>query len=213
MATFNISFQTTINAHQENRTEDTVPDSSAVAMESLPQYQAALTLWQVCPPVILLLGTLGNCMTLVILRTMPRGGSSGSMSLFFAALAVSDLALLYTGLLRQWLYRTVTLDLRTLHDVICKIHVLVIYLSRMSSTWFLVAMTMQRVVSVMLPHRVGLLSTRRKAQVRMTPEVPEFDLAAQFLRKLLPLILSKMDESMTFNKSGVWPISRCFQRV
>ena len=65
-------------------------------------------------------------MTLVILRTMPRGGSSGSMSLFFAALAVSDLALLYTELLRQWLYRTVTLDLRARHDVICKIHVLVV---------------------------------------------------------------------------------------
>ena len=180
--------------------------------ESLAPYQVAVTLWQVSPPVILLLGTFGNCMTLVILRTMPRGGSSGSMSLFFAALAVSDLALLYTGLLRQWLYRTFMLDVRELHDVICKIHVFVVYLSRMTSAWFLVAMTMQRVVSVMLPHRVGLLSTRRKAQVRMTPEVPEFDLAAQFLRKLLPLILSKMDESMTFNKSGVWPISRCFQR-
>ena len=178
MATLNISFQTTINAHPENRTDDTLPDSSAVVMESLPQYQVAMTLWKVCPPVILLLGTFGNCMTLVILHTMPRGGSSGSMSLFFAALAVSDLALLYTGLLRQWLYRTVTLDVRELHNVICKIHVFVVYLSTMTSAWFLVAMTMQRVVSVLLPHRVGLLSTRRKAQVRMTPEVPEFDLGA-----------------------------------
>ena len=176
MATFNISFQTTINAHPENRTEDTVPDSSAVAMESLPQYQAALTLWKVCPPVILLLGTFGNCMTLVILHTMPRGGSSGSMSLFFAALAVSDLALLYTGLLHEWVNRTVTLDLRALHDVICKVHVFLVYLSTMTSVWFLVAMTIQRVVSVLLPHRVGLLSTRRKAQVRTTHEVPEFDI-------------------------------------
>ena len=178
MATFNISFQTTINAHPENRTEDTVPNNSAVTKESMAPYQVAVTLWKVCPPVILLLGTFGNCMTLVILRTMPRGGSSGSMSLFFAALAVSDLALLYTGLLRQWLYHTVTLDLRVVHDVICKVHVFLVYLSTMTSAWFLVAMTMQRVVSVLLPHRVGLLSTRRKAQVRMTPEVPEVDLAA-----------------------------------
>ena len=108
-------------------------------------------------------------MTLVILRTMPRGGvPAGPCPVFFAALAVSDLALLYTGLLRQWLYRTVTLDLRALHDVICKIHVFVVYLSSMTSAWFLVAMTMLRVVSVMLPHRVGLLSTRLKVQVRMT---------------------------------------------
>ena len=106
MATFNISFQTTINTHPENRTEDTVPDSSAEAEEFLAPYQVAVTLWKVCPPVILLLGTFGNCMTLVILRTMPRRGSSGSMSLFFVALAVSDLVLLYTGLLRQWLYHT-----------------------------------------------------------------------------------------------------------
>ena len=176
MATFNISFQTTINVHTENQTEDTVPDSSAVAMESLPQYQAAVTLWKVCPPVILLLGTFGNCMTLVILRTMPRRGSSGSMSLFFAALAVSDLALLYTGLPHEWLNRTVTLDLRALHDVICKVHVFLVYLSNMTSVWFLVVMTIQRVVSVLLPHRVGLLSTRRKAQVRTTHVVPEFDI-------------------------------------
>ena len=107
-------------------------------------------------------------MTLLILRTMPRGGSNGSMSLFFAAMAVSDLALLYTGLLQQWLYCAVTLDLRELHEVICKIHVFLVYLSAMTSAWFLVAMTMQRVVSLLWLHRVGLLSTRRKVQVRMT---------------------------------------------
>ena len=102
-------------------------------------------------------------MTLVILRTMPRGGSSGSMSLFFAALAVSDLALLYTGLLRQWLYRTVTLDLRAPHDVMCKIHVLVVLVPGGDDG--------AGVVSLLWPHRVGLLSTPRKAEVRMTHEV------------------------------------------
>ena len=101
-------------------------------------------------------------MTLVILCTMPRGGSSGSMSLFFAALAVSDLALLYTGLLRQWLYRTVTLDLRVLHDVICKIHVLVVLVPGGDD---------DAAGGVVAVAASGLLSTRRKAQVRMTHEV------------------------------------------
>ena len=162
MATFNISFQTTINAHPENRTEDTVPENSAVTKESLTPYPVGLPRWKVCPPVILLLGTFGNCMTLVILRTMPRGGSSGSMSLFFAALAVSDLALLYTGLLRQWLYRTVMLDLRVLHDVIRQIHVLVVLVPGGDDD------AAGGVVAVVAS---GLLSTRRKAQVRMTHEV------------------------------------------
>ena len=171
MSIFNNSNLITTTANLENRTEDALgPSSSAVALESTAPYRAAETLWKVCPPVILLLGTFGNSMILAILRIMPQGAARGAMSLFFAALAVSDLVLLYTGLLRQWLIYTMTLELRNLHDVMCKLHLFAVYLSAMTSAWFLVAMTWQRVVSVMWPHRIGLLSTRRRAQVRMTGE-------------------------------------------
>jgi hypothetical protein len=47
-------------------------------------------------------GTFGNVMTVLVLSTMP-GGSRSTVTVYFSALAVSDLVLLYTGLLRHWL--------------------------------------------------------------------------------------------------------------
>ncbi|XP_076464565.1 uncharacterized protein LOC143296489 [Babylonia areolata] len=130
---------------------------------SFAPYEAGMVLWKVCCPIILALGTFGNSMTLVILRTVPLGGAG--VSVFFSALAASDLVVLYTGLLRRWVLSLWSLDFRQLHDVMCRMHLFLVYLSRMTSSWFLVAMTMQRVASVLWPHRVALLCTRRKSQI------------------------------------------------
>ncbi|XP_076464675.1 uncharacterized protein LOC143296541 [Babylonia areolata] len=126
-------------------------------------YEVGVVLWKVFCPIILALGTFGNSMTLVILRTVPLGGAG--VSVFFSALAVSDLVVLYTGLLRRWVLSLWSLDFRQLHDVMCRVHMFLVYLSGMMSSWYLVAMTMQRVVSVLWPHRVALLCTRRKSQI------------------------------------------------
>ncbi|XP_025104593.1 uncharacterized protein LOC112570391 [Pomacea canaliculata] len=63
--------------------------------------QATEMMWKFIPPVILVLGTFGNVMTIVMMRRMSEGQSSHTMSLYFTALAVSDLVLLYAGLLRK----------------------------------------------------------------------------------------------------------------
>ncbi|XP_076464239.1 uncharacterized protein LOC143296278 [Babylonia areolata] len=102
-------------------------------------------------------------MTLVILRTVPLGGAG--VSVFFSALAVSDLVVLYTAVLQHWVLSLWGLDFRHLNDVMCRVHLFLVYLSPMTSSWFLVAMTMQRVASVLWPHRVALLCTRRKSQI------------------------------------------------
>ncbi|XP_076464240.1 uncharacterized protein LOC143296279 [Babylonia areolata] len=102
-------------------------------------------------------------MTLVILRTVPLGGAG--VSVFFSALAVSDLVVLYTAVLNHWVLILWGLNFRHFHDVMCRVHMFLVYLSRMTSSWFLVAMTMQRVASVLWPHRVALLCTRRKSQI------------------------------------------------
>ncbi|KAL8590285.1 hypothetical protein ACOMHN_006401 [Nucella lapillus] len=139
-------------------------DSVVLDYTSVEPYHSTMTLLKVCSPLIVALGTFGNVMTLLILRTMPLGAAN-SVSVFFAALAVSDLVLLYTGLLRRWLFSMGMGDVRNLHDAVCKLHLFLVYLSGMTSAWFLVAMTLQRVTSVLWPHRVALMCTRRKSQV------------------------------------------------
>jgi hypothetical protein len=78
---------------------------------------AATEMWVVVPPVILLVGTVGNIMTLIIFHKMRReknrgSSSSHSMTYFFSCLAISDLLLLYTGLLRRWLMYIADFDIR-----------------------------------------------------------------------------------------------------
>ncbi|XP_070203460.1 uncharacterized protein [Littorina saxatilis] len=80
-------------------------------MESLSLFKVVMMLWKVCPPAILLLGTFGNVMTLVILRHMDF------MSTYFVALAVSDLLFLYTNPLESFLWNVFDIDVLASNEV------------------------------------------------------------------------------------------------
>jgi hypothetical protein len=49
-------------------------------------------------------------------------GNQTVCSISLVVLAVSDLIVLYTGLLRQWIYMVFDLDIRKLGPAICKLH-------------------------------------------------------------------------------------------
>lgn len=80
---------------------------------------SSLLAWQICPLMLLVFGSFGNVMTLVVLRGMTAARST--MPDYLKALAVSDLMLLYTGLLRHWLINVFGFDVRTVHVVACKV--------------------------------------------------------------------------------------------
>ncbi|XP_076436530.1 cysteinyl leukotriene receptor 1-like [Babylonia areolata] len=134
-------------------------------LEQEALYVTAVRVWQVCGPVVLALGTVGNVLSVVVLQTLPGDAVLASVTVYMTALALSDTLLLYSGLLRRSLQYGLHLDIRLLHDVLCKLDIFLVYLSAMTSSWFLVAMTMQRAVSGMCPHRHAVLGTRRKAQL------------------------------------------------
>ncbi|KAL8590317.1 hypothetical protein ACOMHN_006433 [Nucella lapillus] len=132
-------------------------------MESLAEYKASVAMWQYCAPVLFAFGTFGNTMTVVIIHRQKRKHSA--MPMYLTALAVSDTCQLLTGLLRGWIMSVFQVDVRTLHSVTCKVHVWLVYSSIIVSSWLLCYMTMERTVSVWLPHRVSLLCSRSKAIV------------------------------------------------
>ncbi|KAL8590287.1 hypothetical protein ACOMHN_006403 [Nucella lapillus] len=133
-------------------------------LESLADYKASVAAWRYCPPFILVLGTLGNLMILWVLG-VKSGASSYSMPIYFRALAVSDLVLLYTGLLRNWVKYLAHLDVRDMHSAVCKIHIFLVYVTSMTSAWFLVMMTTQRAISVVWPHKLRQLHSRKTASI------------------------------------------------
>ena len=124
-----------------------------------------LALWRTVPPVLLVFGTFGNVMTIVVMRGMRTGLSNPSMSQYFIALAVSDTFILFNDLLRQWLKYAFAIDIEPLHAATCKILRFASHTSAMTSAWFLIAMTYQRVISVLLPHRVGVICTARRGKL------------------------------------------------
>ncbi|KAL8559977.1 hypothetical protein ACOMHN_041448 [Nucella lapillus] len=131
------------------------------------QYNISQALWTAVPPVVLLLGTFGNVMTVLVMRALThrRANQLGdpSMGVYFPCLAVSDQIVLTVGLGRKWVSNVFLYDIRILHVVVCKLHKFVVYAGGRISSWILVAVTSQRVMTVMWPLRQRMTSTRKRA--------------------------------------------------
>ncbi|XP_025105038.1 probable G-protein coupled receptor 83 [Pomacea canaliculata] len=138
------------------------PDKEYTAMERFLLSYPHLAAWTIASPFILFFGTFGNVMIIVIMRRMRQGQSSNSMSLYFTAMAVSDLVLLYTGLPQVWMFRTFGFQLYRIHLSLCKLIPFFSYACSTGTAWLIVAMTMQRLMSVVWPHHKSFSCTERK---------------------------------------------------
>ena len=104
-------------------------------------------IWKIMPIVLLVLGTVGNVITItVLLRVKLRRISS---TVYLIALAINDLVVLYFGLLRQWIWKNHLFDLRPYLG--CGFHTWIVYTSVAYSSWILVALTTERLVAVKFP--------------------------------------------------------------
>ena len=112
---------------------------------------------------ILLLGTFGNVMTVIILRRLRSGWSA--MNVYLTALALSDTAMLYSVALPIWARKVLAYDVYASHVILCKLGIWLMTTTANISTWLLVALTAQRAASVVWPHRVSVICTRHKSVV------------------------------------------------
>lgn len=120
-------------------------------------------LWKIIPPFLIIFGTTGNLLTVVvILRTMKK---TSSTSLYLLTLAISDTAILWCGPLRNWISNVWDKDIRFLSDGACKIQLYLTYATIHFSSGLLVAITVERTINVVLPHKVKINCTRRKAGI------------------------------------------------
>ncbi|KAL4221234.1 hypothetical protein ACF0H5_019498 [Mactra antiquata] len=85
--------------------------------------------------------------------------------MYLTALAISDLIVLYSGLLRWWLIHLLDIDIRLLREIGCKIDWYLIFASTELSSWLLVAVTCERIISTTWPHKVRVCCTQRTALV------------------------------------------------
>ena len=126
-----------------------------------PQYKDLTLFWQIVPVFILLFGIFGNVMIVVICR---RANVMSSMSVYFITLAGSDLISLIVSAANQWIYYMFDIDVTSLNSFACKLIVWVGYVTGVLSAWILVAMTVQRAVCVLWPHRADILCSARNSK-------------------------------------------------
>ena len=119
--------------------------------------EEAVWLMLVVAPVLLLLGSFGSVMTIVVMRSLTSGQS---ITVYFTALAVSDLLVLIIILPNWCLLHGFRINIRQ-DTFTCKLHMYLSYVLPQTSSWFLVAMTCHRVTSVLWPLNVTSHSPRR----------------------------------------------------
>ena len=127
------------------------------------EYQASVLIWKVVPPILISFGTVGNILSIVVLTRKLIKTSTTALYLTF--LAFSDLLVLYTGLLRQWLKFLTKKDLRHVSEAACKIHIWLVYSSLDFSAWILIAVTLERVISTWCPHNAKTKCSKKYATI------------------------------------------------
>ncbi|XP_067681079.1 galanin receptor type 2-like [Haliotis asinina] len=127
----------------------------------LPNQETADLLWQIISPILLLVGTVGNLLSIVVLTR--KGMRKSNMSKYLTCLAVADLVVLLLGLPREWACHMYDEDIRDIHEAVCKIHTWLLYSSLHTSAWILVSVTIERTVFVWNPLRYKVFCTKRIA--------------------------------------------------
>lgn len=128
---------------------------------TFPEYKAGILIWKVVPPILILLGTVGNSLSILVLTR--KSIRSSTTALYLTVLAFSDLLVLYSGLLRQWIRFLFNEDVRHVSQFGCKLNIWLVYSSLDFSAWILIAVTLERVISAWLPHNAKTVCTRKSA--------------------------------------------------
>ncbi|XP_055954597.1 neuromedin-U receptor 1-like [Patella vulgata] len=110
------------------------------------EYKTAMWLWRIFSPLLIIIGTFGNLLSLLVL-TRKRLRSSPAM-FYLSILAVVDITVLYSGLMRVWLENVYNIHLREMSEGACRFHTFFVYfiLSFRFQVWVAVADPMEEAV-------------------------------------------------------------------
>lgn len=97
-------------------------------------------------PILLTLGGIGNLLCILLL--FKRKSKNPTLT-YLCILAVFDILVLFTGLLRIYLLNSLNKDIRTTSTFACKIHIYLTYSFMQISSYVLVAVTLNRLLIVL----------------------------------------------------------------
>ena len=123
--------------------------------------EVAKIMWLVFPPIYIVIGTIGNCLAILVL-TRKRVHATTS-TIYLVALAVCDLIVLYASLFSTWIFKLLKTTFKTSFG--CKVVHWLDFSSRDCSVWILVAITVDRIIACSAPFKYKFICSRMRAQI------------------------------------------------
>lgn len=131
-------------------------------LRAIPEYRAMKAIMLYVSPVLVIVGTLGNAMALMVFRH--RSMKQTPAYTYLAVLSISDTLVLYVGLLRLWVGELLGFDVRDKAEWICKLVNFSGSVASDFSAWMILAVTAVRYLVVYHPIRskamCGAFTTR-----------------------------------------------------
>ncbi|XP_060554902.1 mu-type opioid receptor-like [Ruditapes philippinarum] len=125
------------------------------------EHYYAIQVWRYFPPIFLVVGTFGNCLTITVLTR--RKNKISPTSVYLTSLAISDLIVLWAALLFQYLKQAYDFDMSSFSSVQCKLLLFFSYFSLQFSSFMIVFVTVERVICVLLPQKAKKICRTRSA--------------------------------------------------
>ena len=133
---------------------------------SFPEKDVADKIYLYVSPILLLLGTIGNVFSVIVLQKLSR--KVMSTCLYLAVLAVVDLIVLYTRCGNDWLTHLAKVDLSNrlmvYSESICKVYPFVFNFIVHLSRWLIVAMTIEAFIAIKYPPKMANMCTQERAR-------------------------------------------------
>lgn len=136
-----------------------------MSVEDYSEFKLSERIKSVYPPILITIGLVGNTLSIFLLSQHSNRKTSTGIMLII--LAITDSLILINSVLVNWLVYLIDFNLRNLSNSACKIHVFLTYLLLQFSVWILVIITIERVYSVLYPHRVRDVFTRKRVLITM----------------------------------------------
>ena len=116
-------------------------------------YQPAAMMWKICAPVLIIVGTIANIFSILVLT---RKSMRNNTTIFYlTVLSFGDMVVLENGVLWKWIKYTFSYNIRDHSFIACRIHAYIIFISKHCTTWILVAVTLDRCIWVCKPFLAG----------------------------------------------------------
>ena len=112
------------------------------------------------PPIILIIGTIGNILSFIILT---RKQMTGSTYIYLAVLSITDTLVLFIGLLRRWVGELNGHDVIDYSNWTCKTLSTLSYTVSDYSVWLIIAVTVERYIAVCWPLKAPTMCTKTRA--------------------------------------------------